>query len=537
MYLAVDFKDQKGDIMDESSMIIKSERFLNQIENEEIDLSNLGDLDSFIDVYTTFTNRSETLQNMREIMDESGYTAPYRSLNRYGSSFSSEAEFEEITEINRHNQFFRAKASAKSNSFDRVKSAIDAHRIAIGNLEEYAKIKCKKCSKSYRASTFINNNKVCKCGCEDFELKINHQGVYRLEIIPYLPLSGNYMVLMSDLSYWGRESFKRILNVLQQKRKSVVKTVSPIIKIYNNGREIKKRVSLDSEFADCYEEEVRRRYGKKVRIERLEFHKTKPSIINDKNTRTALALAYAKHAEDIILKYQDEILKENFENLDKIEIYDEIIKSVNLEKPNFIETADDLEEWRKDKIDSLLEEMGLVDKYGNLNHGLRKDLDKREKLKRDVFANIGPTLITWDLFRYYLCTSNDRRKRYGSPFPYIRGDIDRQQRKIFQNPHREVVKLLQEKHNERILSVPEMDLLLFKKFKLEKQIKNSNIKLNYAALGPAIVYKGSDKFTIQEVANAFKVPPKAVEREIEKVKNIQRPRSKNASKFLDLITN
>ena len=91
MYLAVDFKDQKGDIMDESSMIIKSERFLNQIENEEIDLSNIGDLDSFIDVYTKFTNRSETLQNMREIMDESGYTAPYRSLNRYGSSFSSDA--------------------------------------------------------------------------------------------------------------------------------------------------------------------------------------------------------------------------------------------------------------------------------------------------------------------------------------------------------------------------------------------------------------------------------------------------------------
>lgn len=523
--------------MEESSMITKSEKFLNEIEKNSLNLDNLKDLNSFLDIYLEFTSRLEKLQIMRESMDESGYTAPYRSLNRYGSSFSNEVEVEEISEINRHNQYFRMKASAKSNSLDRVKSAIDAHKIAIGNLEEYAKIKCKKCSRSYRISSFVNNNYMCKCGCDDFEFRINHQGIYRLEIIPYLPLSGNYMVLMSNLSYWGRESFKRILNILQQKRKGVVKTVSPIIRIYENGREIRKRVSLDSEFADSYEEEVRRRYGSNVRIERLEFHRTKPAIINDKHTRTALALAYARHSEDIITKHEQEILEQNFDNLDKIEIYDDILNSIKLENPDFIENSDDLEEWREQKTIKFFKELGLMDKYGNLNHGLSKDLDKREKIRDTIFANIGPTLILWDLFKYYLCTSNDRRKRYGGPFPYIRGDIDRQQRKIFQNPHKNVVKLLQEKENEHILAVPEMDLILFKKFKLEKQIKNSNIKLNYMALGPAIVFRASDKFSIPEVAFAFKVPKKAVINEIEKVKNIQRPRSKNAGKFLDLITN
>ena len=522
--------------MDESSMITKSERFLNKIENSNLDLSNLNDLDSFLEVYEEFSRRLTDLQKMRESMDESGYTAPYRSLNRYGSSFSGEAEGEEITEINRHMQYFRMKASAKNNSFDRVKSAIDAHRIAIGNLDEYAKIRCKKCSKSYRVSSFIDRNKICKCGCEDFEFKINHHGIHRLEIIPYLPLSGNYMVLMSGLSYWGRESFKRILNILQQKRKGVVKTVSPVIRIYDNGREVRKRVSLDSEFADSYEEEVRRRYGKNVRIERLEFHRTKPSVINDKNTRTALALAYARHSEDIIKKYEQEFLEENFDNLDKLEIYDKIQESVVFENPDFIEDSDDLEEWREEKIQEYLKEFGLIDKYGNLNHNLSKDIKKRDKIRSEVFANIGPTLIIWDLFKYYLCTSKDRRKRYGSPFPYVRGDIDRQQRKIFQNPHRDVVKFLQEKNNESILPVPEMDLLLYKKFKLERQIKNSNIKLNYAALGPAIVFRGSDKFSINDVSQVFKVPKKAVANEIDKVTHIQKPRSKNAGKFLKLIT-
>lgn len=522
--------------MDESLMITKSEKFLNDIEKSNLELSNLNDLDSFLNVYEEFLNRLDILQDMKESMYESGYTAPFRSLNRYGSSFAHDIDNEDISEINRHNQYFKTKATAKSNSFDRVKSAIDAHKIALGNLDEYAKIKCKKCSKSYRASSFVDRNKVCKCGCEDFEFKINHHGNHRLEIIPYLPLSGNYMVLMSSLSYWGRESFKRILNILQQKRKGVVKTVSPVVRIYENGREVVKRISLDSEFADCYEEELKRRYGRRVRIERLEFHKTKPSIINDKNTRKALALAYARHAEDIVKKYSQNFIEENFDNLDKLEIYDRIYEEVNIQNPDFIENSDDIEEWREEKIREYLNEFGLVDKYGNLNYGLVKDLEKRDKIKSEIFANIGPTLILWDLFKYYLCTSKDRRKRYGSPFPYIRRDIDRQQRKIFQNPHRKVVQFLQESKNEHILAVPEMDLLLYQKFKLERQIKNSNIKLNYAALGPAIVFRGAGDFSLAEISRVFKVPKKAVSKEIEKVNNIQRPRSKNAGKFLKLIT-
>jgi len=34
----------------------------------------------------------------------------------------------------------------------------------------------------------------CKCGSSEIQLEINPHGVYRLEIIKYLPLSGDYMV-------------------------------------------------------------------------------------------------------------------------------------------------------------------------------------------------------------------------------------------------------------------------------------------------------------------------------------------------------
>lgn len=96
---------------------------------------------------------------MKESMDESGYAAPFRSLNRYGSRVSDDVEVEELGEISRYNQIFRNKASAKRNSFDRVKYAISAHKIALGNLEEYAKIRCKDCKKSYRVSSFLDNKK------------------------------------------------------------------------------------------------------------------------------------------------------------------------------------------------------------------------------------------------------------------------------------------------------------------------------------------------------------------------------------------
>ena len=496
-------------------MITESEKFLNQIEKERLDLTNL--------------------KKMKENMDESGYTAPFRSLNRYGSRVNDDVESEELGEISRHNQIFRNKASAKRNSFDRVKYAISAHKIALGNLEEYAKIRCNDCKKSYRVSSFLDRGKTCKCGSKDFEFKINHSGIHRLEIIPYLPLSGNYMVLISGLSSWGRESFKRVLNILKQQRKGVVKTVTPIVKYKENGRTITKRVPLDSEFADSYEDELRRRFGKGVRIERLEFHRTKPTIINDKHTCTNLALAYVKHAEDIIGRHGESIYEDKIKDLNNLKIYDEIIYSVNLEKPEFIEPSD-LDDWRKDKINQNLQELGLIDKFGHLDRGLKKDLKEREKIKTKIFADIAPTLILWDISKYYLCTSQDRRKRYGSPFPYIRGDIDRQQRKVFQNPHSQVVKLLQDKEKEHILSVDEMDLLLHKKFKFENRIKNLNIKLNYAAVGPAIVFTNSD-YSIKEVSYAFKVGEKTIKREINNMKSIRKPSTKRSRDFMDLVKN
>ncbi|KZX14836.1 hypothetical protein MBCUT_18830 [Methanobrevibacter cuticularis] len=520
--------------MDESSLISKTEKYLVKIQNEKIDLESISKLEVFKSVYSRFTYRLDKLQNMKGSMDAKGYTAPYRSLSKYGSNVSGDVAFEELNEVNRHSQYFRMKATAKKNILDRVKSAIDAHKIAIGHLDEYAIFKCKSCSKTYRPSKFFEINERCSCNCENFEFVINHTGVYHLEIIPYLPLSGNYMVLMLELSSWGRESFKKVLNILKQERKGVVKTVSVVIKFMENERWIRKRVALESEHVDNYEEEIRKRYGNNVRIEFLQFHRTKPTIINDKHARTALALGYVKYSEDIINQNKAAILKERIKDVSKLNTYDQIITEVKLEKPNFIEGEESLKEWQELESENRLKKAGFIDKNGKLDQELLRNIGKKRAIEKNIFSDLASTLILWDIFKYYLTTSNDRRKRHGGPFPYLRGDLDRQQRKIFENLNKNVVEILKTMANQKILEVKNMDLLLHKKFNLEKKIKNSNIMINYTALGAAIISSNCN-IPISISADTFNVSKDSVKKELKNIETINTPKTNKSKKFLELI--
>ena len=520
--------------MDESVLISKTEKYLNKIQNETINIEEMSEFESFKAVYFRFTYRLDKLQNIKENMDIKGYTAPYRSLSKYGSNVTGDITFEEMSEVKRHNHCFRTNATAKKNILDRVKSAIDAHKIAIGNLEEYGLIKCKSCLKTYKISAFKEMGEKCSCGSLEFDFKLNKRGIWRLEIIPHLPLSGNYMVLISELSKWGRESLKKVLNILKQEKKGTVKTVSVVIKVKEKNRWVRKRVSLDSEYTNSYEEEIRKQYGKNVRIELLQFHRVKPTIINDKHARIALAIGYVKYSEAVISKSRNIILNENLKNLDNLNQYKKVLHDIKLKKPKFIGDEDSLEEWRDHELKKQLKELKLMDKYGKLDKELKRDKIAAKIIERKIFSKIASTLILWDIFKFYLTTSNDRRKRYGGPFPYLRSDIDRQQRKIFQYLDKKVVKILKNYENEKIVSLKNMDLILNEKFNLERKIKGSNIKIDYVALGAALIYSTSD-ISIDEVANVFNISKKAIEREIKNIESIKKPKSKKSKKFLEMI--
>src|SRR5690606_20184567 len=123
----------------------------------------------------------------------------------------------------------------------------------------------------------------------------------------------DYMVKMSELSPLGRESFRKIVRMLKQEKRGIVKTLSLVVKIFEDGRWIRKRVNLDGINQVNYEKEIRRRYGPDARIEFMQFNRKRPSIINDKQVQTALSLGYVKLAENeakkILKPVQNEYLK------------------------------------------------------------------------------------------------------------------------------------------------------------------------------------------------------------------------------------
>lgn len=235
--------------MEESALVVKAEKYLKKISKDEVTLDNIDDFEVFKSLYFKLDDRLNYLQNLKEAMDAQGYTTPFTSLTKYGTKSLSEVTVEEVSENSRHNQIFRMRANAKKNILDRVKSAIDSHKIAIGHLSQYGYVKCNSCYKKYSMEEYKHNFGKCSCISESFSFKINKEAVHRLEILPFLPLSGNYMVLMSQLSNYGRESLKIVLNILKQERKGVVKTISLVIKFRDeNKRLIRKSISLDSEY-------------------------------------------------------------------------------------------------------------------------------------------------------------------------------------------------------------------------------------------------------------------------------------------------
>ena len=330
-----------------------------------------------------------------------------------------------------------------------------------------------------------------------------------------------------------------MLNILKQERKGVVKTISLLIRFRDkNNRLIRKNVTLDSEYVNNYEEEVRRIYGRNVRIEALRFHRTKPAIIDDKHARTALALGYVKYAESIIFEIKDDILKRRLTDFKRLNKYYEIIAKYENQTPDYIDKFDlnAIEAWRQSMMQEEFIKLNYMDRFGNIKRSLSRDLKIRDSIYKNTFQNIASTLIMWDIFRYYLTTSNNSRRIVNGPFPYIRVELDREQRKVFQNDYIKVIDTLNSFTDIKIISLAEKDLLLYEKFKFEKQSRSSNIKFNHVALGAALIHENSD-IELEEISNAFNINESRVKKEIKHIDQIKNPKSDKSKKFLDLIKN
>jgi Zn-finger domain-containing protein len=204
--------------------------------------------------------------------------------------------------------------------------------------------------------------------------------------------------------------------------------------------------------------------------------------------------------------------------------------------PDFIDRydLDAIEAWRKSEINNRFRNLNYVDRFGQMTRSLKRDLKVRESIYKNNFKNIASALIIWDIFRYYFTTSNNARKINTGPFPYMRVELDREQRKVFQTTYENVIETLNSFTDLKIISIPDKDLLLYEKFKFEKEIRSSNIKFNHVALGAALINLNSD-IEIETISNAFNINESRIKKELKHIDQIKNPKSDKSKQFLDLI--
>ncbi|MEJ8542567.1 DUF530 domain-containing protein [Methanothermobacter wolfeii] len=522
--------------MNESGLIARSERFLESIKSRPVTLDEIRSREGFFKIYRYLRGNLDELQDLKETMELRGFKYPFRSISGYGAQYSGEVA-EDIHDIKRHAQYFRMKASAKKNLLDRVNSAISSHRIALGNLEEYGLLRCSECSRLMRLGEFelddIHDGMECPCGSGSLEPVFSSSAICRVEIIPYLPLSGDYMVKMSELSLWAREAFKKIMRLFKNEKKGAVKSATLVIRVLEDGRWIRRRITIDSD-DDDYERMLREKYGPDVRIEFMQFHRKKSSIINDRYTRASLAIAYAGLSYDIIREIRDDVYHERLGDYESVRRYREMVFEARTYSPEFTGSEDELREIRIQKLHQLLHDSGLAGPDGGLIPSLERDLKAMDRIKRELFRDVPVNLVLWDVARYYLGTSYDRRSKYSGPFPNLRPVLDRNQARTFNEFSEGAVELLNRYWMDGMVYIENLGDVLLKKFEIEEKMKGLHMKPNPAAFGAAVLHMEAG-LDMDLCAGLFNVTVDELLHEKASIENLGKPSTDKARMFLDII--
>lgn len=534
-----------------SEVLVKhAEKYLKDIQKKPVIAESIEDFDGFIEIYSYLYDNLTKLQNLRNKMEIRGFTSPYGALKRFnkGANVGNNPEIipDDVHDQSRHAQYFRIKASNKKNILDQVKSAIASHKIAIGHLEEYATIQCENCKQKYSKNSLQDilqyNDEYdvigheCECGHSDFTFTPNHSGISRLELIKYLPLGGEYLLKRSQLTRYSLEAYRDITKIMKQEKRGRVKSVTVIAKVKDpkTGKWTSKKTNIDYADEHNYELELRKRYGANARIELLQFHHKKPSLINDKYVQNALAIAYLQYTENIVNNQIDDIIPLHIRNMDKINKYNRILNQARSDASRLAREAEERIELEEELKYIKLKKENLINTNRELDRELREDLNKENSIRKHYYIDSTKTIILWDLFKYYLTTSENRRNNYSGPFPNLRPSLDSNQIKVFDIVFpKDIIKLLQE-NDENIAVINNMKECIQYKLELENKRKNLHLKSNPAACGAVALNKKSD-ISLNNAADLLYVDHEEASKEKVELNRIEKPNTKKAKKFLELI--
>lgn len=280
----------------------KAERLLGEIEifGTKIDITGLQkDRKYLLGIYKTLLNNVKELENLRDTIEFRGgvYALPSPSgigPHRYTYSKWEGVSPSEVSHLMRYARIRSVQISAVKAAVDRLRAAIAAHRIVINHLTEYCTIGCQVCGKIVRgrvAFRAIEADKCPNCGSSNLLLTANESGVFRLELIPHVPLSGNYMTHIVQLPSFGRAAYARIIRDLRERMGRSERSILVTVRVQVRDRVIRRHLRLSGEVEEA-EKTVRERFGPQARIESIRYRRTQPALINDRYTRTCIALSY-----------------------------------------------------------------------------------------------------------------------------------------------------------------------------------------------------------------------------------------------------
>ncbi len=498
---------------DTSPLLNQVVGFLDGISDDlrRMDLEKLSkDIDYFRVIYSQLNDNLAELKAFKEEMEQRGFDSPYFALgtSKYGAMGGKQAygrdDVDDQRDVARYKMFFRANASFKKGTFERTKSAIASHNIAVGHIEEFTALEC-TCSRITRgkdASRLIISNKLkCpKCGSQDVALKANDLGIYRMEILPHLPYGGESTLEISKFTFTERMAYRELIEVLREKKRGKIKSATVTFRVKDNGRwtrkkeqvEIKRKAKLD------YEGILKKRYGK-IAVENIRYHHERSILVSGRYNRQSLAIAYTKilkERRESMLEY----LLEKEVDVGKLREYERIRERL---EPRMYATAPSAfaidtraAEERREAIyefEEELKKMGLMDKFGDLLPELEKSIEYRRKLRKEMLIKIPRALFAWDIFKFLLIKPY-RERRYASIFPGLQPIPDFEQLEGALNilEAEDIVAAVAKFIDESIISVKGANSIVYRKFELEEILQDYLKVTSSRAVGGIALYLDSE---------------------------------------------
>lgn len=525
----------------------------------------------FENLYYNLKKNLEELKALKDEMEQRGFDSPYFALgmHRFGGPFGKKSyrreDVEDQRDVARHKMMFRTNASYKKGTFERAKSAIASHNIAVGHLEEFVSFNCPcgKVTKGKEATKLIEDQGkfTCpKCESDEAVLEENTQGIFRLKLLPHLIYGGEFTQQVSRFSPTERMAYRELVEVLREKKRGKIKSATVSFKAKEKGKWVshKEQVEVAKTEKMDYEGYLRDKYGRMV-IEHIRYHHERSILVSGRYNRQALAVAYTKILKEKIRAVLEYLLEQEV-TTKKLKTYEKMKERMEMQLQELTPSSFALdtrvvEERREimDEFDEELKKEGLMDSMGDLLPELDNAINRRRDIRKQSLVKIPKALFSWDIFRFLLMKPY-RERRYASIFPGLQPIPEPEQLDATLDILKDevIVGAIRKFIDPVIIKVDAGDDVVFKKFEIEEILRDYlKVTSSRAVGGIALYIKSPLDLTTSgmvvgandnELKEVLKVIIRLGRRDVipaEKLENLKEIReikiSEKAKEFLELV--